>query len=478
MFSLFGPNEAPRMIAPISFNTDTIFDLMSGGFERGYDGKWYLNGGLGPAVAGIQGRQQTFKSTFAGSLLMRMSAIYNTQALVFDSELAFVNDLDRVVRLAGDHASKITTDYVIPLDAKTKYDLESIRKMIYELGEKKKAAGKDALITTPFIDLGTGKRIQILQPSSIFIDSYTECFSTAENELVTGKGLDDSRANTLAMLDANKKTSTLRNLSRYAADYGMQIVASAHYGKKMNMDAYAPQPKYLPWANQDDAPKQVGSKWGFLTSPLALINGCSKLLDDAKQAKYQLNKDTHSTDLFELAVLVQRCKKNASGSCHPFVVSQDDGLLNETSDYNYLRGMKAFGFLGNNITHQNVFLPDVSMTRNSFRGICQKDHRLSRALQLTAQLCYIQNNWSAAGWEFPLKVDPKELVDVLYSDKNKMSADRILNTRGYWLPDEVPSEQEYMSIIDVLEFAANNGLIDKIHKTEVEAELKHKAGKK
>ena len=258
----------------------------------------------------------------------------------------------------------------------------------------------------------------------------------------------------------------------------MEIVASAHYGKKMNMDVYAPQPKYLPWANQDDAPKNVGSKWGFLTSPLALINGCSKLMDDAKQAKYQLNKDTHATDLFELAVLLQRCKKNASGACHPFVVSQDDGLLNETSDYNYLRSMKAFGFLGNNVTHQNVFLPDVSMTRNSFRGICQKDARLSRALQLTAQLCYIQNNWSTAGWEFPLKVDPKQLVDVLYSDKNKMSVDKILNTRGYWLPEEVPSDQEYMSIIDVLEFAAKNGLVNSVHKSEVEAELKHKAGKK
>ena len=312
---------------------------------------------------------------------------------------------------------------------------------------------------------------------TIFIDSYSECFSTAESELVTGKGLDDSRSNTLAMLDANKKTVTLRNLSRYAADYGMEIVASAHYGKKMNMDTYAPQPKYLPWANQDDAPKNVGSKWGFLTSPLMLINGCSKLMDDAKQAKYQLNKDTVSIDLFELSVLVQRCKKNPSGACHPFVLSQGDGLLNETSDYNYLRSMKAFGFLGNNVTHQSVFLPDVSMTRNSFRGICQKDPRLSRALQLAAQLCYIQNNWSAAGWEFPIKVDPKQLVDVLYSDKNKMSADRILNSRGYWLPDEVPSEQEYMSIIDVLEFAANNGLTASINKTEVEAELKAKSKK-
>ena len=117
MFSLFPPNEAPRMISPISFNTDTMFDLMTGQFERGYDGKWYLNGGLGPSVAGIQGRQQTFKSTFAGSLSMRMSAIYNTQAIVFDSELAYISDLDRIVRSAGSHASKIATDYIVPLNA-------------------------------------------------------------------------------------------------------------------------------------------------------------------------------------------------------------------------------------------------------------------------------------------------------------------------------------------------------------------------
>ena len=477
MYSLFPPNEAPRMIAPVSFNTDTMFDLMSGQFERGYDGKWYLNGGLGPSFAGIQGRQQTYKSTLAGSLCMRMSAIYDSQLVLFDSELAIINDLDRIVRMAGSHAKRINTQYIVPLNAKTEYDLESIRKMIHELGERKKAAGKEAFITTPFLDIATGNRIKILQPSCIFIDSYSECFSTAENELVTDKGLDDSRSNTLAMLDANKKTVTLRNLSRYADEYGMQIVASAHYGKKLNMDVYTPQPKYLPWANQDDAPKNVGSKWGFLTSPLVLINGCSKLMDDAKQAKYQLNKDTAAFDLFELSVLVQRCKKNPSGACHPFVVSQDRGLLNETSDYNYLRGMKAFGFTGNNVTHQCMFLPDVSMTRNSFRGICEKDPRLSRALQLTAQLCYIQNNWSSAGWEFPLKVDPKQLVDVLYSDKNKMSVDRVLNSRGYWLPDELPSDQEYLSIIDVLEFVANTGMIKSVSPGEVSAELEAKSKK-
>ena len=63
---------------------------------------------------------------------------------------------------------------------------------------------------------------------------------------------------------------------------------------------------------------------------------------------------------------------------------------------------------------------------------------------------------------FPLKVDPKKLVDVLLSDKCKMTKERILNSRGYWLPDELitPETPEYLSIFDILEMAGSSGLLN------------------
>ena len=213
--------------------------------------------------------------------------------------------------------------------------------------------------------------------------------------------------------------------------------------------------------NQNEAPKAVGGKWMFLTSPLLRVLSCTKLQDDSKSAKYKLGENTNAVDLNEVIVIVDRCKNNASGLSHPFVVSQAEGLLNDCTDYAYLRNVgKGFSMTGNNITHQPFGMPKTNLTRNSFRQVCQDDPRVRRALQLGAQWLYICNNWNSTGWDFPIKIDPAKLVDVLMSDKNKYSIDRVLNSRGYWLPDELTTKEtkEYMSIIDVLEFFSHSGV--------------------
>ena len=456
MFSIVTPtsNISPAKEL-INFNTDTMFDLLTGDVRRGSDGKWYCNGGLGPSVAAVGGRPQSFKSALACSLGMRTSAIYDSQMMIFDSEIAIIRDKDRILRMAGSHSDKLTDDHVICLDAKNEYDLESIRETIHELGEEK-LKNKDNLITTPFLDRKTRKPMQVLVPSVIFIDSLSEAFSREEESLVTEKGSDDSRAKTLALLDANKKTIILRNLNRYAGAYGIELLVSAHYDKVVNVDAYTPQAKQLQYSNQSEKYKGVGSKFAFLTSPCALVKSCINILDDAKACKYKLG-DTAPTDLNEVLIQIQRCKNNLSGLMFPFVISQANGVLEETTNYHYLRTNKAFGMLGNNITHQSFFLPKVNMTRNTFRGICEKDQRLARALQLTAQLCFIQMNWNEQGWPFLLRVDPMKLMDFLHSDKNKYSVDRILNSRSYWLPEEYKDkdDKEYLSIFDILEMYGN-----------------------
>lgn len=460
MFSLVGNMGLPQIKETVGFNTDSIFDLMSGDVARMFDGKWGCRGGFGPAVSGISARQGSYKSTFNVSLAMRMCSIYQTELIIFDSEDAITRSKDRILRAAGEHAGVLSEENIIALDAKNKYDLESMREQIRDIGERKKAMGKDAFFTTPFIDPKTGERVKVYRPTVIFIDSYSQCSCNEEKEKVNEKGLDDGAAKTLYMLDANKKTTVISNLSRYASEYGIEILTSAHYGSKINMDPYAPNPKAGQWMGMNESPKNVGSKWGFLTSPCYRINSCVKLIDDGKTCKYKIAGNSNNLDLNEIVVIMDRCKNNASGTTHPFVVSQADGLLTDVSDYHYIRqSNKGFSMTGNNVTHQPFLLPDVNLTRNTFRGICKTDKRVIRALQLGAQLAYVQNNWNAASWEFPLKVAPDKLVEVLLSDKNKMSTDRILSSRSYWLPDELTTKDtpEYMSIFDILEFVYTNG---------------------
>lgn len=449
-FQLFQLSEVKQISETCCFNTDSMFDLLTGDTRRGVDGKWYLNGGLGPAIAGILGRAGMFKSTFAASLISRMSAIYQTQMFVVDSEDAISRNKSRIARMAGDHSDEFGEQYIVTLDGTTEYDLAKLLELIKEIGEKKKSLGKDAMFTTPFIDPHTNKPIKIYRPTPIFIDSLTEAHGTAEATMVGDSGLDDAKTKTAYMLDANQKTLFLRQAKRYAAEYGLELVCTAHYGPKLNL-GYLPPPKALQFMSQDESPKGVGSKFNFLTSPQALIQSCSLCKDDAKQCKYKLGPDTSPTDLSEIVVQIQRCKNNASGLMHPFVVSQENGLLTETTDYNYLRANKGFSMIGNNVTHQSVFLPKVNMTRNSFRTTCQENPQLIRALQLGSQLLYIKTNWNASGWPFALNVEPQKLVDALMSDKNKYTVDRVLNSRGFWLPEEIKDDREYLSVFDVLE---------------------------
>lgn len=443
----------------VGFNTDSIFDLMTGDVVRGSDGKFYSRGGFSPTIAGNMGRPNQFKSTLLASLAMRACSIYQTEFTIFDSELAIIKSRDRILRMAGNHYGVLSPDDIICLNAKYEYHLDKILDTIKDIGEKKIAMGKDAKFHTPFLDKN-GERVVTWRPTMVFIDSFTQCWSTVEKESVENKGIDDSVSNTLALKDANKKTMATRYICQYASQYGIMVLSTAHFGQKQNLDPYAANPKQLQWASANETPKRVGSLWTYLTNPLFLINSCSKLQDDQKQCKYKLG-DTNPTDLSELIVSVQRSKGNASGITHPVVLSQDNGFLSEVTDYSYLRNVgKGFSMTGNNVTHQPFGMPDVNLTRNTFRGICQENPKVIRALQLGAQWLYIQNNWNSAGWQFPMKVDPKALVDRLTSDKDKYSMERVLNSRSYWLPDELTTKEtpEYMSIFDILEFFSKSNI--------------------
>ena len=461
VFNLVGGMGVPQIKETVGFNTDSMFDLMTGDFVRTFDGKFACRGGFSPALSGVAARQGSYKSTFSGSLAMRLCSIYQSEFIILDSEDAYTRSKDRILRSAGNHKGVLTEDNIIALDAKNRYDLESMRELIHEIGEKKKAMGKDAFYTTPFLDTKTGERIKVYRPTIIFIDSWSMATCNEEKEKMLNKGLDDGASKTLDLLNANKKSSLASTLSRYASEYGIEIMTSAHYGDKVAMDPYAPKIKAGQFMNLNEAPKKCGSQWGFLTSPLYRITSCTKLVDDAKMCKYKITGNANNLDLNEIMVIIDRCKNNASGLVHPFVVSQADGLVTDVSDYHYLRQVgKGFSMTGNNVTHQPFLMPDVNIGRNTFRDVCQKDPRVTRALQLGAQLYYIQNNWNATGWEFSLKVSPDKLVEVLLSDKNKMSVDRILASRGYWLPEELTTKDtpEFMSVIDILEFASKNGL--------------------
>jgi len=454
MIDLFVDTPVKSAPMSVSFNTDSIFDLQSGYAVQGYDGMYYINGGWGNTISGVHGFGGMYKSTHAGSLLVRSASIYDVQLVIGDSEDAISRDKERLQRMGGDHPISIgkegTPNQLVCLDCKMEYDLDTFFSFLHDLGETRLKRRKELTFTTPFIDFATGERVKTWSPMPIFMDSITEMYSNDEMTQVA-VGLDDKKTKTVYMMDANKKTIFLRWMSKFCAKYGFVCCATAHYGAEINMDAYGPSPKQLQYMKQGFKVKGAGSKFTFLTSPQYQIVSCKVLEDDKHEAWYKLG-DTGPTDINEVAVMLQRCKNNSSGSTFNYVISQSNGLLAAVTDYNYLRANKLFGLTGNLQNHQLTMYPDHNITRNTVRELSNNDKKMCRALQLTAQLLFIQQNWNMDRMPFPVDIEPQKFVDTIMSGKNPLTMDRLLCSRGYWLPAEMETKEtpEYVSIFDAL----------------------------
>ena len=110
---------------------------------------------------------------------------------------------------------------------------------------------------------------------------------------------------------------------------------------------------------------------------------------------------------------------------------------------------KDFGLQGSKQKQQSYWLPDLSLTRNTFRELSDSSPELRRAIALTAELLFIQKNWYLAGTNEIFHFPPQKLFDALLSDRNKELKQEILQSRGYWTYQD--TDQPYMSLIKVLQ---------------------------
>ena len=435
----------------VSFNTGSLFDLATGGFEQGKDGKMYLTGGLGCQFTGIVGRNSNFKSTMAASLAMRAANIYNDVGMiVLDTEDSLLRDRERALGMA-EELGRLDESQVVWLSG-ANMPLEEFDAKIMDHCEKKEAARNDLMIETPFLDRNN-KPIMKLAPTFIFIDSLSEMFTGTEAEITdelhaSKSGLDDGKSNTVFMKDGNRKTLWTRSLRRRCERYGLVMVITGHYAEKMQMDMYHPNPKETLFGQQNWTVKGVGSKFKFLASIYARTVA-SVLIDSNKEAMYSKG-NTPDSDIFEVNMYIDRCKGNIAGTCLPYICSQRTGMLNAVTYYHFIRSHEYYGCNGNKQRQQLKLMPDVTISRNTLRQLADSDAKLRRALELTAHLCFVQGNYEV----LPCK-DPNRVFDWLISDKNKDLKEEILNSRGYWTYKD--DGKVYYSIFDILDLYNKKG---------------------
>ena len=439
----------------VSFNTGTLFDLTTGGFDQGKDGKMYLTGGLGCQLNGIVGRNSNFKSTLANSLAMRAANIYNDVGMiVFDTENSVMKDRERALGMAEELGS-LDESQVIWLSG-ANMSLEEFDSKLLDHCKKKEAASKDLMIETPFLD-SNHKPIMQLAPTFVFIDSLTEAYCGSEEEMMdelhaSKSGLEDSKSNTVFMKDGNRKTLWTRTLRRRCEHYGLVMVVTGHYDQKMALDMYHPNPKETLFGKQDWVVKGVGSKFKFLSSIYAKTEA-KELNDSNGEPMYQYG-NTPARDLFEVNMYIDRCKNNMAGTVTSYVCSQTHGLLNAVTNYHFIRSKEYFGCNGSKQKQQLKLLPDVTISRNTIRQLVESTPQLRRALELTAHFCYLKYYYTAK-LPYDMSKDPNSVLDWLVSDKNKDLKEELLNSRGYWTSKN--DGKVYYSVFDILNLINQKG---------------------
>ena len=426
-------------------NTGTLFDIATGKFKCGVNNTQILDGGISSCM-GISGRAQTYKSGIAGSLVANAMLVHpEAYAFIFDSE----NTISGPERYSDFTPLDKPVHDRIAFYNSTTTNLTDFYDKIKQIADEKLANKKDYIVESPFKGVD-GKPIKTWIPTFVLIDSFSRARSNKGDDQFDKNNVDDSAMNTFYLYDGGVKSRIMNDLPTRAAKAGIYVILTAHVGDKMDLDPYSPTPKQLQFMKNNDRMKNVGSNFEFLTTALLQTNKATVLQDSNKHCLYPTVNSTDS-EVNQVDTTLVRCKNNSAGVQIPYVLSQNQGILKGVTNFQLLRNCKNFGMTvkGNNQSFSPLLLPDVTVTRNNLRDTFDSNYRAARAIELTAQLCFIQQFWST--YRMPEYVHtPIEKFAELLTHNEKMSVDRVLESTSVWSTSK--QERERLSIMDVLEF--------------------------
>lgn len=445
--------EASPEVRPM-FNVGCLFDIQTGRYLTGEYGESILCGGM-PQITGIAGRGNTYKSTVAdGMELTVMDRYRNTALMAYDTEESKTpfrfRELSRHMRYIRDvdliDAGRLKITDSIKYSGNKWFDL------LKTVGAERIKHKDKLMLTTPFFDR-KGNAIQIMQPGIAGIDSFSQLRTDVVNDMVDKGTAGGSDRNMEAMRDAASKTQILNEMPRFAAEAGIFFVMTAHVGDKAQIDPYAPNTKKLGFFGPGKSLKNVPEKFTFLTNNLwETLSAAPMINQNTKAPEFPRNTDDDmrgDTDLMEVKMINHRGKSGPSGLPFTVICSQSEGLLVGLSEFNYIRQFERFGLGGNVQNYHLDICPDVSLSRTTIRGKLENSWRLRRAMEITSELCQIDNLWRHI--DRSLLCTPKQLFDDLRA--MGYDWDELLGeTRGYWIFKEHHNDEplQFVSTWDLL----------------------------
>ena len=456
----FGFAKEVRAMPKIYINIGCLLDVPTASFITGAKGETVFNGGLGQIV-GVVGAGNNFKSTLIHYMMLsaanKIKASTKTALLTYDTEMNIsfnrLEDFLTNFKYLDKDGILGTGEWTIVDKSKT--PANEFGDNLFEYMDNKVKDTKDYITLECFIDPYSKQPMKIPVPTFVEIDSFTEFEAASVTDMLSGD-LDNKDTNTYAMKQGNFKTKFLSQLPARCTSSSTYLLVTAHTGDKVEMGQPWETPsKKLQHLKTGDAIKSVGSKFSFLTNTAFQAHTGSAFYNQGTKApEYPKDpNDVMKADLNKVTLTFLRNKTGPSGVNIDVLISQVEGVLPTLTEFHFLRQNKVssadigYGISGSSKSYSMDLYPNESLSRTTVRSKIDNNPRLARAINITAEMLQL-SLFHPAFVSSDIWCTPKEL----YEDIKKLGYDwdKLLDTRGYWVPDQYKNEIKYLNTIDLL----------------------------
>ncbi len=433
-----------RTIKSCTLNTGTIFDLATGNFFPGKDGRMILNGGLCISNA-VTGRQQTYKSSVSLGLFIRALNNYtDSEGIAYETEMT-LKGKQRIVELLGKNPINNNLHDRFEFYDKTELSIEDLFEVIKNVAKEKFKNKKNLIRETPFVD-DQGNYIRSWVPTVIAIDSFSAATSNKEISLYDEHNIGDSKTNMVNMNDGRIKTEFCRQMPQLCGAHGIYLISTAHIGDNRNLEnPHAGPTRELPSMRAADKLKNVGSQYSFLAVNMIETRKTEALQDSNKKCFFPSETCASDVELQAITTYVTRCKNNVSSDSYRHISSQFEGIQEYLEYYTLIKDCKNTSILEGRDA-QKIGIYDIEFNRHNIRAKLAADPQFRRAIEILGHFVFVRNRWNnprirAIGYaEFCKKFN-----------ESKTLKDEILNSTSIWSFNDTPSALSYMSILDIIE---------------------------
>lgn len=464
---LFGEVDQPASIVPVP-NIGAPFDIPTGTPVVGFKMETIINGGI-HHVNGIVGEGNVGKTAVA--IYMFVTVIYNyaiSQGLIYDSEGNLKKQRLRIT------ADALYQELIYTLEeieqSEGRLDEYDLRRIVFTTVEKymgdelwsmvKSVVGKSAknkkdveTIDTPFKDR-KGQPLKIAPFVQLLIDSIS-MFQVSSHDDIKSNAVGSNKRNMESMRDSGAKSQLINELPAFCLRNNLFVTMTAHIGAQHQIDPMTPPKKVLAYLSQKQKIKNVPEKFLFVPQTVWYIYGTNTLFNSSQDRTPLYPRSStdekimRDTDLQIANLMCLRNKSGLSGSPFEIIISQSEGILPTLSQFHYCKTRDRFGLAGNLINIKMVLYPSCTFTRNTIREKIREDNKLVNAIRLTTEILQSRiYHPTYVAVSATADVTMEQIYEKLTADGYNW--DELLETRGYWLPDQYTNHVRYLSGIDLL----------------------------